>query len=271
MAVLTTDHEIGAPDRFRATVDAALRFAAENDALVTIGVQPTRAETGYGYVEVEANDDPRSASGTSHERDASGASGAVPVPRRVLRFREKPDPATAEQYLRSGRHYWNSGMFFWRVATFLQGLEHHMAPLHAATRRMIASLGPDSRAALREIFTPLADVSVDVGLMEHARNVWMIPAVFPWDDVGAWDALERSRPKDSSGNVVVGDPIFIDARDCIVFNDAGADHMAVAVVGVDNLIVATTPDGVLVCTKERAQDVRRVVAELRARQRGRFT
>ncbi|MEW6267783.1 MAG: sugar phosphate nucleotidyltransferase [Thermodesulfobacteriota bacterium] len=259
MAVLTADHQIGEPERFRATVARALDFAATEDALVTIGVVPTRPETGYGYIEVAPSD-----------RTGGAAHGEARAPLRVVRFREKPDEATAETYAKSGRHYWNSGMFFWRVSTFLHGLTRHMGDLAAAQRAMVEALASRSSGTLREAFLPLADVSVDVGLMERADNVWVVPADFPWDDVGAWDALERTRASDGERNVVEGDAVLVDVHDSIVFNEAG-EEIAVALVGVDKVIVAITRDGVLVCSKDRAQDVRRAVAELRKRGRERFT
>lgn len=257
MAVLTADHEIGEPERFRATVARALDFASREEALVTIGVAPTRAETGYGYIEVEP-------------REQGAAAGAAETPLPVLRFREKPNEETARRYASSGHHYWNSGMFFWKVSTFLQALARHMPKLADAQRAMVQALGADAPgAALREAFLPLDDVSIDVGLMERAENVYVLPADFPWDDVGAWDALERTHARDASGNVVVGDAVLLDTERSIVFNEAG-EEMAVALVGVNDVIVATTRDGILVCRKDRAQDVRRVVAELRRRSRERF-
>jgi mannose-1-phosphate guanylyltransferase len=258
MAVLTADHQIGVPDQFRATVARALDFAATNDALVTIGVVPTRPETGYGYIEVAP----------AEARGAASHDAGAPLP--VVRFREKPNEQIARQYAKSGHHYWNSGMFFWRVSTLLRGLAKHMGDLELAERAMVAALaGRAGAASLRDVFLPLADVSVDVGLMERAGNVYVVPADFPWDDVGAWDALERTRGSDE-GNVVVGDAVLVDVKDSIVFNEPG-DAMAVAVIGLDGVVVATTRDGVLVCRKDRAQDVRRAVTELRKRGLDRFT
>ena len=259
MAVLTADHQIGTPDRFRATVARALDFAAREDALVTIGVVPTRPETGYGYIEVApAKDAPRAADG-AHD----------PLP--VLRFREKPSEAVAREYAKSGHHFWNSGMFFWRVSSLLRGLAKHMADLEVAERAMVDALAGRGSTTLREVFQPLADVSIDIGLMERAGNVFVVPADFPWDDVGAWDALQRTRTADESGNVVAGDAILVDVRDSIVFNEPGANEMAVAVIGLEGVVVATTRDGILVCPKDRAQDVKRAVAELRRLGRERFT
>lgn len=252
MAVLTADHVIGDPHAFRQTVDAALRTAETDETLVTIGVRPTRPETGYGYVEVED--------------DLANATPSLPV----ARFREKPDLATAKTYATSGRHLWNSGMFFWNVATLNRGFEDHLPDLARARGEMIAALG-SSDGSLVKIFSDLEDISIDYGLMERAQNVAVVPANFEWDDVGAWDALARTRQADDSGNVLTGDPVIIDAKDCIVYNAAGSDEQAVAVIGVENLIVATTPDGVLVAPRDRAQDVKKAVAQLREAKRERFT
>ena len=250
MAVLTADHLIGDEDAFRATVQAALDAAHADGTLVTIGVRPTRAETGYGYVEVKD--------------DISTANPSLPV----ANFREKPDLPTAEQYAASGRHLWNSGMFFWDVATLNAGLEAHLPKLAAARPAMVQALRGEGDLAA--IFAGLDDISVDFGLMERAGNVSVVPANFAWDDVGAWDALARTREPDAAGNVATGEPVLIDAKDCIVYNAAGSDGQAVAVIGVENLIVATTPDGILVVPKDRAQDVKRAVVALRDAKKEKF-
>lgn len=253
MAVLTADHLIGAPDEFRSTVAAALDFAAEQSALVTIGVHPTRPDTGYGYIEVEK------------AVDASELKpGAQPAIRPVLHFREKPDLPTAEEYAASGRHLWNAGMFFWSVSTFLDGLATCMPDLRTGTAKIVDALRAGDAARVAATFEGLDDISVDYGLMERADNVHVIPATFPWDDVGSWDSLIRTRPSDDAGNVTTGNPVLVDAKNCVVYDETGSDT-AVAVVGLEDVIVATTPDGILVCHKDRAQDVKKAVTELRRR------
>lgn len=261
MAVLTADHLIGDPDEFRSTVAAALDFAAEKSALVTIGVHPTRPDTGYGYIEV-----------AEKVSEAELAPGASPAIRPVLHFREKPDRPTAQEYASSGRHLWNAGMFFWSVAAFLDGLQTCMPDLRKATAGIVAALGEGEAGAPRvaELFNGLEDISVDYGLMERSDNVHVIPATFPWDDVGSWDSLERTRDSDADGNVTTGEPVLIDTKNCIVYDETGGDT-AVAVVGLKDLIVATTPDGILVCHKDRAQDVKKAVTELRNRGRSDLT
>ena len=261
MAVLTADHLIGSAEKFRATVACALDFAAREHALVTIGVPPTRADTGYGYIEVDES-----------KPAIEQASAEQPALRSVLRFREKPDRATAEEYAGSGRHLWNAGMFFWRISTFLDGLEQNMPELRQATRQIVSHLGDETEGAnhIAKTFEALEDISIDYGLMERAENVFVAPATFPWDDVGSWDALARTRKADDSGNVITGDPVLIDARNCVVYDETG-EETAVAIVGAEDLIVATTKDGILICPKDRAQDVKKAVAELRRRQRPELT
>ncbi len=246
LAVLTADHMIGQPGRFRSKVRAAMVAAEKNDALVTIGVRPTRPETGYGYIEVVKG----------------RFSGAA---RRVSRFREKPNRELAEEFVASGQHYWNSGMFFWRVDTFLRELDG-ASPIHAEVTRNVAALLAKKKAkpAAKE-FEKLPDISIDYALMERASSVLMVESNFPWDDVGSWDALDRSRPHDAAGNVAEGDPVLVESRGNIVINEAGAEHIAVGIVGAENLIVIISRDSVLVASKSSAQDVRLVARELKRR------
>jgi mannose-1-phosphate guanylyltransferase len=245
MAVLTADHLIGEAAVFRDDVTTALETAESGEALVTIGIPPSRPEAGYGHIEVP---------------EAPPAGGVAAV----LRFHEKPDRATAEQYTASGRFFWNSGMFFWRVSAFLGELDG-ATPAHSNAARAIAkALQAGDSNAVQSTFEALEDISIDYALMEKGKNVRMVRARFPWDDVGAWDALERALPRDGKGNVSVGDPILIDARDNIVYNEPGAADMAVAVIGVEGLVVVASPDGVLVVPKGRAQDVKKAVEALKA-------
>lgn len=253
MAVLTADHAIGASDRFREVVDAALTAAENEQALVTLGVTPTRAETGYGYIEV---DEENSRSKLKFELLTEISP--------VISFREKPDRATAERFMAEGRFFWNSGMFFWRLDTFIEELST-AAPAHGeAVQTMAAALQAGDPAKAAAAFNTLTDISIDYALMEKARRVLMARADFPWDDVGAWDALARSFPKDAENNVAIGDPILIDTRNSIIYNDS-PDKIAVAAVGVEGLAIVISADGVLVVPKDRAQDVKKIVAELKKR------
>jgi mannose-1-phosphate guanylyltransferase len=278
MAVLTADHQIDGVDGFRATAEAALAAAEQEGALVTIGIPPSRPETGYGYIETPEGADAGSVTDSASQSsiqvrrpsEPSRPQSAIEFPPvfPVARFREKPDLAAAREGIATGRFYWNSGMFFWRLDRFLAELERS-APAHAAAARaMAAAIRAGGEAEVNRIFESLEDISIDYALMEKARNVKVVRAAFGWDDVGAWDALDRAWAHDAAGNVTAGDPVLIDTRDSIVYNEPGAAKMAVAVIGVEGLAVVVSPDGVLVVPKERAQDVKKAVAELKKRGAG---
>jgi mannose-1-phosphate guanylyltransferase len=253
MAVVTADHQVGAPERFRQALAAAFEAAEAEPVLVTIGVRPTRPETGYGYIEVAAGAEP-----------VHRSSAGVPV-LAVTRFHEKPGRDAAEAYVASGRFLWNSGMFFWRVSTFLAELEQANPRLASGATALLAALRAGDTAGAEAVFQGFEDISIDYALMEHARRVLVVPADFPWDDVGAWDALERTLPRDAAGNVAVGDPLLLDSNGCVVYNAPGAERVAVAVIGAQELVVVVAEDAVLVVPKTRAQDVRRIVTALKAR------
>ncbi len=252
MAILTADHRIGAHDKFRATLDAAMSAAEKQSALVTIGATPERADTGYGYIEILPNE---------RQNNNNKTTGIYPV----HRFREKPNQSTADEFVASGNFLWNCGMFFWRVSTFLDELGNAQ-PEMAATARLIAkALAAGEEAEAVRLFEGLESISIDYALLEHAHNVLVAESTFPWDDVGSWDSLDRTREPDPRGNVTHGDPVLVDVENSIVFNEAGPDKMAVALVGVEDVVVVTVDDAVLVVAKDRVQDVKKVVAELQKR------
>ncbi len=252
MAVMTADHLIREEERFRETVTAALQFAEKSNELVTIGVHPTRPETGYGYIQI------------THLNQTVDEIGGIPI-YQVARFIEKPSVEDAEQYQASRFYYWNSGMFFWRLSAFLKGLEKYMPNVAEAIPKMAEHILQNDEEALRSVFLSLPNVSIDYGLMEKAENVYVALGDFRWDDVGSWDSLSRYRPRDEKKNVLYGDPVVIDCNNVIVYNEPGADQMAVCVVGVDDLIVVTSKDGVLVCPKGQSQEVRKGVEILKQR------
>lgn len=253
MAVLTADHFIGNEEQFRHDVGAALEYANAERALVTLGVRPSRPETGYGYIETMLAPD-------EHH------SGALPV----VAFREKPDYETAMEYLVGGRHLWNSGMFFWRVDTFRDALVRHLPAVGnaiATLTNMVGSMADGSdnahpSAEMDRMFATLPDISIDYGLMERATNVAVVPASFPWDDVGAWDALSRLNPTDALGNVVRGNSVLVHIEGSVIINEAGAHHVVTA-LGLHDVVIVTTPDATLVCAKSAAQDVKSIVKALK--------
>lgn len=245
MATVTADHRIGAPDTFRAMVRTALDAAHVSGALVTCGIPPTHPETGFGYIQ-------------------AGEPAATPGVFRVRAFHEKPAREAARDFLDQGNYYWNSGMFFWSAAAFLGELGRVRPEMVRTIEAMRAAIAGNDDAAANAAFRELENISIDYALMEHARDVLMVRGEFPWADVGSWPALEAVHPPDAEGNCLSGDPVVVDSRDCIVYNDTGS-KTAVAVLGASSLIVVVTDDAVLVVPKDRAQEIRQIVAELRRR------
>lgn len=253
MAVLSADHRIGDTAAFLSTIETAMTAAEEMGCLSVIGVRPSRAETGYGYIEMAEGAAPL---------DLKGAAGPV-YP--VACFREKPDAATAAEFVATGRFFWNTGMFFWTLERFMEELSA-ASPVHAqAIRAMAEAMKENDDAAVERTFSLLEDISIDYALMEKCKSVAVTPATFEWDDLGAWDALDRAMEHDGDGNVAVGDPVLVDSTDCIVFNEPGSDRMAVVAVGVSGLAIVVREDGVLVVPKDRVQEVRKAIAILKAR------
>ncbi len=241
IGVLTADHRIGEPDKFRETVRRAMEAAEHFDSLVTIGIPPTRPDTGYGYIEAGEKAQPE-----DHAHS-------------VLRFREKPDQAQAEAFLQAGNFYWNSGMFFWRLEVFLRELESASPPHFAAIHAIADALRKGDTDRAKELFGELPDISIDYALLEKCPHVLMLEADFSWDDVGSWDALERSRTRDEHGNVKVGDFALVDTENCILVNQTEKPGVTVGVVGLRDVVVVASPEGILVAAKDRVQDVRQIV------------
>jgi mannose-1-phosphate guanylyltransferase len=215
--------------------------------LITLGIQPTRPETGYGYI---CRGEPID---TLHLRDSAWEAY------RVARFTEKPDLRTAEDYLRSGDFFWNSGVFVWRADRFMEEVQRHL-PEHHEGLMEIGSLGvpPSEAGRMKEIYEGFKPISVDYGIMEHADRVAMIPADVGWSDVGSWAALREILKKDSQGNVIRGDVLVLDSRDSLIY---GRDRL-VATVGVEGLVIVDTPDALLVCHEDQSQNVRKIVERL---------
>ncbi len=250
MAVLAADHLIPDLAVFQEDLEAALELAESGDRLVTFGIPPTRAETGYGYLERGAPLGPERAFA-------------------VTGFREKPDLATAEQYLASGRHFWNSGMFCWRPRVVLEALDSHRPALAQGVRALgqaahafVSGRSAGAGHVLEEGFPRLESVSIDYAVMEPATNAAMIEAAFEWDDLGSWTAWARRQARDPRGNAASGRAVTIDSDDCVVL---GGGDRPVVVLGGKGLIVIEHEGGTVVCPIERADEVRKAVAELEQR------
>lgn len=250
MVITTADHFIADGRRFREVLEAVIHTANQNDVLVTIGIKPSRAETGYGYIDV------------TNQSTIKGLHQSQIYP--VNRFVEKPNAVTVQEYISSGAYFWNSGMFFWKISTFLRELKAYLpqaADVIFQLRDVIKS--NQNSDTLAEIFSSLPNMSIDYALMEKSHCVQMAVGDFGWDDIGAWDAVSRLQTVDERGNYTKGDPVILDCRNVTVINEPGAEYMAVGAVGLDNIVIVTTKDGVLVCHKDRAQDVKHIVEALK--------
>ncbi len=252
VGVLTADHRIPDTEPFAETVTAALEEAENNDTLVTIGIQPIRPETGYGYLQVDKTD------------KSLNKNEKFPL-YKVNAFHEKPTAENAAKYIAGGHCYWNSGMFFWRLSTF-QNEFGRANPILAETLEDLtdAIMANDERRAQR-IFDTMPDLSIDYALMEKSDRISVIPGNFLWDDLGNWQVIQRTFPPDNQGNVTFGNPIVLDCQSSIVYNSPGQSKVAVAAVGLKDMVVVVDDDAVLIMPKDRTQDVRDVVAEMRAR------
>ena len=241
MAVFSSDHYISDEPGFRRVFEAAIDAAVARDKLVTIGITPSFASTGYGYIEYDMD---------------SGQSGVY----EATRFVEKPDREKAEGYLRSGNYLWNSGMFVWKISTIISQFERFLPRIYEQMQRYASAMGTgDEDTALREAYESIQPISIDYGIMERSNEVLVIPGDFGWNDVGSWDALANVFPPDASGNVVKADYLGIDTRGCVIY---GQDEF-VATIGLTDMIVVHTSDALLVCPKDRAHDVKKIVEALR--------
>ena len=247
MVVLPADHVISPKREFQRTIRAASKTASRFGSLITIGIKPTFPSTGYGYIK----------SG----QEITNTGGLTFY--RVSRFVEKPDRRRARGFLKSGLYTWNSGMFIWSVQSIIEAIEKYLPDLADALSPLL-KLGIRKRQAfLDQVYPSLKKVSIDYGIMEKHSDVLVTSASFNWDDVGSWESLEGYLNKDGDDNYARGEMIGVDSDDCISFSTGPV----VGLVGVSNLIVVATDDAVLVCQREKAQDVKKLVQKLKAKKK----
>jgi mannose-1-phosphate guanylyltransferase len=240
MLVLPSDHRIGDEATFLRIIQAAAGAASQGDALVTIGIQPTGPETGYGYIE---------------QGDPLSAGGADEI-YRVRSIREKPPREQAERFLAQGGFSWNSGMFVWKASTIIEAIGRFLPDLEQGLLQIREALGTDrEEAVVSAVYTGQKAVSIDYGVMEKAKNVLVVPGAFGWSDLGSWDALWEVSEKDENGNAVRGEFIGVDAANSLIHGNG----KLIALVGVKDLLVVETNDALLICRRGRSQDVRKIV------------
>src|SRR5713226_5166284 len=254
MAVLPADHYIEQQQQFREIVGAALDVAREPGRMVVLGIPPTRPDPGFGYV--QRMGDPIS-------------SGGFPV-FAVRRFTEKPELKLAQEYLASGDYQWNAGMFFWRVSTFLENLKCFLPKTHAALEKLAEFIGTRNyERKLRAIYPKLENISVDYAVLEPATRVegpprvFVIPAEVGWSDIGSWAAVYQLLAKKSRENVLAGQGHTLDAEGNFLWSPS----KFVATIGVRDLVVVETPDALLICQRDRAQEVGKIVKSLEEQHR----
>ena len=245
MAVLPADHIIVDEKQFRRVLLNAERVAASGPYLVTLGIIPTRPETGYGYIR-------------KGEKLQIIADQEI---YRVRQFIEKPDVERAKKFTASGEYFWNSGMFLWSVSTLLVNIRRHMPVLYDGLMEIVESLDSEHEVdTVLKVYQTVDNISIDYGVMEKTEDVVVLPSHFGWSDVGSWASLGHVSQQDDRGNVVQGRFIGLESNESIVV----APEKLIAAIGINNLIVVDTPDALLLCPKDRAQEVKKIVEYLEA-------
>lgn len=251
MAILTADHFISATDEFCQVLSAVEQIAAQG-SLVTLGITPSSASTGFGYI---------------HKGAAQGEQNGNTY-FAVRRFTEKPDPNTAQEMVASGDYSWNSGMFIWRVADILAEFQRQMPDFHAQLQQVSAAIDTlDYEQVLLRVWPKVKKETIDYGIMEGAKRVVVIPVDIGWTDVGSWGSMFDLLPIDEHANVSVGEHLSVDTHRTLVY----ADKRLVATLGVEDLVIIDSEDALLVCSRQREQDVKLLVETLQMEQKGQLT
>jgi mannose-1-phosphate guanylyltransferase len=241
MITLPADHLIRDINSFQKTIKDAIDFAYESKGLVTIGITPTRPETGYGYIQID-------------EREVKKNIY------KVYTFAEKPNYATAVRFLESGDFSWNSGMFIWRVDTILEEMRIHLPDLYEGLVKIEKDISsPDFEKTLVNVYGLLRNISIDYGIMEKTNRVYLTKGNFIWSDVGSWEEVYQLSDKDDDGNAVKGNAFTDMTIDTLIYSP----NKFTAAIGVENLIIVNTDDAVLVCRRDHSQEVRKVVDHLK--------
>ena len=248
MIVLPSDHLIKYNAIFLATLREGCQVAEEGRNLVTIGITPSHPETGYGYVQFDSI-------------RMKGKAFAVD------RFVEKPDRATAKAYLESEQYLWNSGIFLWKASAILENIRAYLPHIYEGLEKVEAAMGTaEEEKVLEREFFRMPSTSIDYGVMEKAKDIYILPGAFGWDDVGSWLALDRINPQDEMGNVISGNVITVETHNSII---QGGEKL-MALVGVRGMIAVDTGDALLLCDKDSTGEMKRAMVCLRAQGRAQY-
>lgn len=243
LIVAPSDHLILEEDKFRKNCEEALSFTAENNAFVTLGIQPNHPNTGYGYIQ--------------YQRQATEQSI-----RPVFRFTEKPDRDTAARFLEDGSYLWNAGIFIWKAADLLKSFQVHVPSMHERFSEAWAAYNTSNEStAVAAIYNDCDTISIDYAILEKANNVYVIAADFTWSDLGTWKSAWENIPKDADQNATNhSNTLMIDARECLVYS---TDQRLVLLGGVEDLIVVNTPEALMVCRKEKEQMIKEYLIQVK--------
>ena len=237
MMVLPSDHLIKQKKLFVDILGQACEIAEEDGNIVTVGITPSYPETGYGYIKF-----------LTEKKKGSAF--------KVEKFVEKPNMEKAKEYLASGDYLWNSGMFMWKVSTILNKMQTLLPQIYQKLTQIGEAIGtPEEDKVLQQVFPTVESISVDYGILEKTDSIYTLPGDFGWDDVGSWLAVSRVRGTDENNNVLTGNVLAVDTTDCVV----EAQEKLIATVGLKNLVVVDTKDAMLICEKEKANDIKKVL------------
>jgi mannose-1-phosphate guanylyltransferase len=241
MCIFPSDHYIKNSKEFSRILKRAIEVAGQDDKLVTIGITPTFPSTGYGYINY----------------DKSGGMDVFDV----NKFVEKPNIETAKGYIASGQYAWNSGMFIWKASTILKNIERFLPKVYQILEKIAESMNTDQeQAVISQLYDNIPSISIDYGVIERSDDVAVVLGDFGWNDVGSWDSLGAIYDVDSNGNIIKGEQVNINTKNCITYSE----HRLIATIGIENMIVVETEDAILVCSKDQAQHVKDVVEQLRS-------
>ncbi len=238
MVVTPSDAYIKDEVTYSKILETAIFAADTENKIVTIGITPTFPATGYGYINFEDSE------------------SAVKL---VKKFVEKPDLETAKKYFESGKYVWNAGVFVFRASLILEKFKKLLPDIYSDLKKIESAIGTENeKSVTEEVYPLMRKISIDYGIMEKSNDILVVPGEFGWSDVGSFDMLGAIKDKDDSGNISVGDTMIIDSKDCVVFSSG----RQISLLGVDNLIVVETADAVMVCAKDQAQNVKKIVDKL---------